>query len=85
MFEFKCGSCEKVHKGIPTFGYDFPIYYLDVPEAERDERCELTSDTCVIDNELFLFAAAWRFRLTAKRAFYLGRLGFIKRKEFQLI
>ena len=53
MFKFKCSSCEEIHEGIPTFGYDFPIYYLDVPEEERDERCELTSDTCVIDDELF--------------------------------
>jgi len=53
MFKFKCSSCEEIHEGIPTFGYDFPIYYLDVPEEDRNERCELTSDTCIIDDELF--------------------------------
>jgi hypothetical protein len=38
---------------MPTYGYEFPIYYLDIPETERDVRCELTTDTCVIDNEMF--------------------------------
>jgi len=38
---------------VPTFGFSFPIQYMDVPEAERDERVFLTSDTCVIDDESF--------------------------------
>ncbi|MBX7173702.1 MAG: DUF2199 domain-containing protein [Pyrinomonadaceae bacterium] len=53
MFEFKCNTCDKIHQGVPTFGYEFPIYYLDVPENERSERCFLTSDTCVIDDKFF--------------------------------
>jgi hypothetical protein len=53
MFEFKCGTCDKIHQGTPTFGYDFPINYLDVPNEQKEERCFLTSDTCVIDNEFF--------------------------------
>lgn len=53
MFEFKCNTCNETHQGIPTFGYDFPINYLDVPKEQREERCFLTSDTCVIDDEFF--------------------------------
>lgn len=53
MFTFKCQTCGEIHQGTPTFGYEFPIYYLDVPEEQREERCELTSDTCVIDSELY--------------------------------
>jgi hypothetical protein len=53
MFRFKCHTCGEIHEGMPTFGYEFPIYYLDVPKEQRDERCDLTSDTCIIDNELF--------------------------------
>jgi len=32
---------------------DYPDLYWDVPEEERDGRIELTSDTCIIDNEDF--------------------------------
>jgi hypothetical protein len=53
MFAFKCSTCGLIHDGIPTFSWDYPIYYLSVPEDEREQRCELTSDTCVVDNEFF--------------------------------
>jgi len=38
---------------MPTFSWDYPIQYLEIPEEERPERCELTSDTCVIDAKWF--------------------------------
>jgi hypothetical protein len=38
---------------MPSFGADAPLYYYDIPEAERSKRCELTSDTCIIDDEQF--------------------------------
>ncbi len=38
---------------MPTFGFAYPIQYMDVPEAERAQRVFLTSDTCVIDDEHF--------------------------------
>jgi hypothetical protein len=31
----------------------WPLPYLVVPQAEREARCELTSDTCVIDADKF--------------------------------
>lgn len=42
-----------MHRGMPTFGWSYPIQYLQVPEEERAERCSLGSDDCVIDEELF--------------------------------
>jgi hypothetical protein len=53
MFEFKCRSCDQVHRGIPTFEFPHPFPYVTVPEAERARRCVLTSDTCVIDDAEF--------------------------------
>lgn len=53
MLAFRCRSCSQVHEGIPAFGWDYPVQYLDVPEGERERRCFLTSDTCVIDDEFF--------------------------------
>jgi hypothetical protein len=53
MFKFTCATCGEVHEGIPSFGWDAPPHYYDIPENERAERCELTSDTCVINNEWF--------------------------------
>ncbi len=52
-FEFKCTSCGEIHTGIPTFGVDYPITVLSVPEEERDARVDLGSDDCVIDEKEF--------------------------------
>ncbi|HWU73389.1 MAG TPA: DUF2199 domain-containing protein [Sphingomonas sp.] len=53
MFRFKCSRCDKWHEGMPSFAVDAPPYYYDVPETERAERCELTTDTCIVDDEYF--------------------------------
>lgn len=38
---------------MPTFGADAPLSYYAVPKAERDRRCDLGSDDCVIDGKEF--------------------------------
>src|SRR5882724_2973897 len=48
---YRCSTCGELHKGLPDLGIDRPDYYWLVPEEERTTRIELTSDTCVIDNE----------------------------------
>lgn len=53
MFRFKCASCDEWHEGMPSFGAAAPLYYYSVPIGERERRCDLTSDTCVVDDEFF--------------------------------
>jgi len=53
QFTFKCSSCGEIHKGIPTFGADYPITVLNVPKNEREQRVDLGSDECVIDEKEF--------------------------------
>src|SRR6476659_2568479 len=48
---YRCSTCGELHEGLPDLGTDRPDYYWGVPEEERTTRIELTSDTCVIDNE----------------------------------
>jgi len=38
---------------MPTFGTDAPWHYYDVPAEERESRCSLRSDDCVIDEKFF--------------------------------
>ena len=52
-FEFKCVGCGQIHRGMPTFGADHPLSYYAVPENERDKRCAVGSDDCIIDGECF--------------------------------
>jgi hypothetical protein len=52
-FQFTCASCGQVHSGMPTFGVDAPLSYYEVPIDERDKRCSLGTDDCVIDEKWF--------------------------------
>ncbi|CUI06291.1 DUF2199 domain-containing protein [Massilia antarctica] len=54
MFSFKCSSCNEIHEGMPSYAAHAPLSYDRIPEAERDARCELGSDDCVIDASMFL-------------------------------
>lgn len=47
-FEFRCADCGKLHRGAPSFGYDKPAYYFDVPEGERAARVAISDDLCRI-------------------------------------
>lgn len=53
MFRFKCASCDEWHEGMPAFGAHAPLYFYAIPTEERDTRCALTSDTCIVDQEFF--------------------------------
>jgi hypothetical protein len=51
---FVCRICGEFHAGLPMdFGADAPAPYYAIPKDERDSRCDLTSDLCVIDEEHF--------------------------------
>jgi hypothetical protein len=52
-YRFKCNSCGQWHEGIPAWGWNYPLHYHTVPIQERERRCCLTSDTCVIDDSAF--------------------------------
>ena len=52
-FSFKCASCSETHYGVPCFGAGAPLSYYEVPEGERESRCDLSSDACVIDQSNF--------------------------------
>src|SRR5262249_4246584 len=52
-FSFKCSVCGQTHEGLPDLGFDCPIYFHQLNEAERREQARLTTDTCVINDEDF--------------------------------
>ena len=51
---YTCRSCGESHGDLPpSLGFDAPEAWLAVPEAERERRGEISSDTCVLDGEHF--------------------------------
>jgi hypothetical protein len=53
VVRYTCATCGDEHEGLPDLAFESPYHYGTLPEAERRTRAELTSDTCVIDNEDF--------------------------------
>ncbi|WP_078118481.1 DUF2199 domain-containing protein [Thiosocius teredinicola] len=51
--KFKCACCNEEIEGIPTFGWDYPLFYLNVPKEKRNEEVFLTEDLCVIADRWF--------------------------------
>jgi hypothetical protein len=50
---YRCSTCGELHTDLPHVGMDKPDYYWTVPEEERAARTEVTSDTCIIDDQDF--------------------------------
>jgi len=48
---FTCTTCGQYHNDLPMcFGQPAPALWLQMSEAEREERGELSSDQCVVDD-----------------------------------
>lgn len=50
---YRCATCGELHEDLPDIGRGKPDHWWEVPEEERDRRVELTTDTCIIDDEDF--------------------------------
>ena len=51
---YVCGTCGQYHPELPMdFAVGIPYPYTVIPAEERNARCNLTSDVCVIDNKEF--------------------------------
>jgi hypothetical protein len=49
-----CKTCGKRHDELPMcYGANAPELWYTIPEEERSERADLTSDQCVIDQKYF--------------------------------
>ena len=48
IFAFRCSSCSEIHEGSPSFGYDSPLYYAQLSDAEKQSIATLSADFCTI-------------------------------------
>ena len=60
-----CSTCNQAHGELP-FGYGAraPLAAEDIPAAEREDRLELGSDQCVIDDARFFLRAHLQIAVT---------------------
>lgn len=52
MTEWHCQRCGEIHGELPMHYRDpAPALWFLIPEADREQRCLLSSDQCVVDGE----------------------------------
>ena len=51
---FICSDCGARHDISFAYGPAAPIGYYLLPEQERESRCELTRDVCLIDDQFYI-------------------------------
>jgi hypothetical protein len=69
---YRCGSCSKLHQGLPELTFSSPHPYARLPEAERAARARLGSDLCVIDEKRFFLRTVMQMPIAG----YDDRFGF---------
>jgi len=79
---FKCSTCGKVHDGIPlSFTADFPDMYANMSREDRDARCVIGSDQCIIDQKLFFVRGCLEIPITGSADLFLWGLWASIREE----
>lgn len=51
---YQCSTCGEIHSERPScFSFEMPMVVSQLSEAEREQRAEMSSDQCVLDEEHF--------------------------------
>lgn len=84
---FQCATCGQHHDHLPMdFGADTPAAYDSIPANERDARCELTPDFCVIDQSEFFVRGCIEIPvIDGPRPFVWGVWASLSQQSFQRI
>lgn len=82
---FICHSCGQFHSELPMdFGADAPVAYYSIPLKEREARCDLTADCCVIDEQEFFVRGCLEIPvLDGPRPFVWGVWASLSRQNFK--
>ena len=81
-----CQTCGKEYKGTPRdIGFQRPAEYFSVPPTERDSRCKLTKDWCVIDDSRFFIRGILFIRiLDVADQFGWGAWAEVAQRDFEI-
>lgn len=50
---FTCSCCGETHDLPFSFAFEAPVYWYEIPEAERPRRAVLDEELCVLDGQHF--------------------------------
>ena len=82
---FFCRTCGAHHAEMPMdFGADAPASYYSIPESERERRCDLTPELCMIDEREFFVRGGLEIPVTdGERPFTWGVWTSLSERSFR--
>lgn len=51
IFSYRCVTCDKVHEGVPSYGFAAPWHYHTLSDEQRLNLARLSDDVCLIKDE----------------------------------
>jgi len=84
---FVCRTCGQSHDGVPlSFAADFPDIYANMSESDRRGRTLISSDQCIVDEELFFVRGCLEIPLLdSSDVFVWGLWALVKEEVFNEI
>ena len=81
---FVCRTCGQSHEGVPlSFAADSPDLYANMSESDRGARALISSDQCIIDEELFYIRGCLEIPiLNSSEVFIWGLWALVKEEVF---
>jgi hypothetical protein len=80
---YRCVTCGEVHDDLPDLGADRPDIWWSIPAEEREQRIQLTNDTCIVDQENFFIRGVLQIPIhDYPRSFGFGVWVSQKRENF---
>lgn len=82
---FICHVCGQRHPELPMdFGADAPMPYYSIPQDEREARCDLAPDLCLIDAKEFFIRGCLEIPVVdGPRPFVWGVWASLSEKSFK--
>ena len=79
---FVCRTCGQSHQEVPlSFAADFPDKYANMSESDRGTRALISSDQCIIDEELFFIRGCLPIPIVNSSEVFLWGLWAMVREE----
>ncbi|WP_424579361.1 DUF2199 domain-containing protein [Bradyrhizobium sp. USDA 241] len=63
----QCTCCDEWHEEMPGYSAEAPLYLHSIPAVERDRRCALDADTCIVDEEFYFARGCLEIRKRYER------------------
>jgi hypothetical protein len=80
-----CTSCGQTHGGLPDIAFDQPGYSYGIPKEEREQRIQLDTDLCVVDEAYYFIRGIVKIPIHGQdETFGIGARVSQKRENFEI-